>query len=284
MKNMYTIDNPMPPLWLMFPYIDKYSIGWRMGYGEGYKFEFYDWLATLSKDEKMRYQTMFPAPKTWTGYYDEEIDLEQFENGIYLWNKNGEPRYTKDLLIIRQNNGEKLEFIFFWKPGDAPYDCFGQWQPSEFREEIFSYSCAEQYMMAKKAQIFEDEEIKKMIMETADPKQIKSLGRKVKNFDEKTWDKLKYSVVLNGNYHKFAQNKEMREMLLSTDNKILVEASPLDTIWGIGYSFENPNSANPKHWRGLNLLGFALMEVRDEIKNVYQNYNKIDWSQFEHEY
>jgi ribA/ribD-fused uncharacterized protein len=91
---------------------------------------------------------------------------------------------------------------------------------------------------------------------------------------------LKYSIVLNGNYHKFAQNKEMREALLATGDKILVEASPLDTVWAIGYSEKNPNAANPAHWRGLNLLGFALMEVRDEIKTVYQNYGIIDWAQF----
>jgi len=137
-------------------------------------------------------------------------------------------------------------------------------------------------MMAEKARLFEDEEIEKEIMSATDPKQMKALGRKIKNFDGKIWDRLKFSVVLNGNFYKFAQNREMRDILLAAGDKILVEASPLDTIWGIGLSEKNPDSANPGSWRGLNLLGFALMEVRDEIKTVYQNFDKINWALFEY--
>jgi ribA/ribD-fused uncharacterized protein len=69
----------------------------------------------------------------------------------------------------------------------------------------------------------------------------------------------------------------MLDYLMSTGNKILVEASPLDTIWGIGLGRENTKANNPNTWRGKNLLGFALMEVRDEIRNVYKNYDKINW-------
>ena len=100
---------------------------------------------------------------------------------------------------------------------------------------------------------------------------MKALGRKVRNFDPQVWDKLKYSIVLNGNYYKFTQNKEMMDFLLSTGDKILVEASPVDTIWGIGLGKENEKAKNVAMWRGKNLLGFALMEVRDEIRKVYQN-------------
>jgi ribA/ribD-fused uncharacterized protein len=255
-----------------------------MGYGEGYNFKLHDWMTTLSRDEVVRYQTMFPTPKTWAGYYENLIPayIENCAYGVDFWNKNGEPKYTTESLVIRENDGEHTEFIYFWKPGELLYDCFSQWQPSTFTEEVVTYYCAEQYMMVKKAQIFQDEKNEKMILEASDPKQMKSLGRKVKNFDEKTWDELKYSVVLNGNYHKFAQNQKMREILLATGDKILVEASPLDKIWGVGYSDKNPKAADPEHWRGTNLLGFALMEVRDEIKTVYQNYDKIDWEQLEY--
>ena len=79
---------------------------------------------------------------------------------------------------------------------------------------------------------------------------------------------------------KLLQVKNMRDILLATENKILVEASPLDTIWGIGYAKDSPAATDPKAWRGLNLLGFALMEVRDEIRSVYANYEQIDWSRF----
>jgi len=126
-------------------------------------------------------------------------------------------------------------------------------------------------MMVAKARIFKDEEVKKEIMNTSDPKLMKALGRKVRNFDPQVWDKAKYSIVLNGNYYKFTQNKEMMDFLLSTGDKILVEASPMDTIWGIGFGKENEKVKNVAMWRGQNLLGFALMEVRDEIRKVYQN-------------
>ena len=126
-------------------------------------------------------------------------------------------------------------------------------------------------MMVAKARIFEDEEVEKEIMNTSDPKLMKALGRKVRNFDPQVWDKLKYSIVLNGNYYKFTQNKEMMDFLLSTGDKILVEASPMDTIWGIGLGKDNEKAHNIASWRGKNLLGFALMEVRDEIRKVYQN-------------
>ena len=122
-----------------------------------------------------------------------------------------------------------------------------------------------------KARIFKDEEVEKEIMNTSDPKLMKALGRKVRNFAPEVWDKLKYSIVLNGNYYKFTQNKEMMDFLLSTGDKILVEASPMDTIWGIGFGKENEKAKNVAMWRGQNLLGFALMEVRDEIRKVYQN-------------
>ena len=126
-------------------------------------------------------------------------------------------------------------------------------------------------MMAEKARLFGDEEVEKEIMNTSDPKLMKALGRKVRNFDPQVWDKVKYSIVLNGNYYKFTQNKEMMDFLLSTGNKILVEASPMDTIWGIGLGKDNEKAHNIASWRGQNFLGFALMEVRDEIRKVYQN-------------
>ena len=91
------------------------------------------------------------------------------------------------------------------------------------------------------------------------------------NFDPAVWDKVKYSIVLNGNYYKFTQNQAMMDFLLSTGDKILVEASPLDTIWGIGLGKDNEKAFNIASWRGKNLLGFALMEVRDELRKLYKN-------------
>ncbi|SHF05931.1 conserved hypothetical protein, ribA/ribD-fused [Chryseobacterium takakiae] len=91
------------------------------------------------------------------------------------------------------------------------------------------------------------------------------MGRKVKKFDLDIWNEHKYEIVKKGNFLKFSQNEGFKEFLLSTDNKILVEASPYDTIWGIGMLETDPNTKNPVQWNGENLLGFALMEVRDEL-------------------
>lgn len=137
--------------------------------------------------------------------------------------------------------------------------------------------------MAEKARIFEDEEIRKQIFTETDPKTIKQLGRKIKNFNQEIWDKCKYSIILNGNYAKFLQNKELLDFLLSTGNKILVEASPYDTIWGVGMEEANPQINNPFLWKGQNLLGFALMEVRNELKRICQSYQLINREQVKKE-
>ena len=105
---------------------------------------------------------------------------------------------------------------------------------------------------------------------------MKALGRQVRGFDVKVWDEVKFSVVLNASYLKFSQNANLREFLLSTKDKILVEASPVDKIWGIGMSAEDQNAQNPMKWRGQNLLGFALMRARDEIAKVYKNVHLCD--------
>ena len=84
--------------------------------------------------------------------------------------------------------------------------------------------------------------------------------------------------MLNGNWCKFSQNPGLREFLLSTGDSILVEASPYDSIWGIRLSADSPEAQDPMKWRGQNLLGFALMEVRDELRRVCANEDRIDWN------
>lgn len=272
MNSIFTINNPMPPIWMMYPHISQFSIGWRMGYGEGYKWDLADWLKTLTKEERKLYDEMFPEPSFW-----HKNMKDNYYESIPFWQKKGKMKYS----IEELTNSSEQEYCFFWKPKPDTIDqsCLGQWQPSNFKVDTNNYTCTEQYMMAEKAAIFGDKEIEEQIFKTTDPKEMKALGRKVKNFDPTIWDKVKYSVVLNGNYYKFSQNKEMREFLLSTGNKILVEASPFDTIWGIGMKENNPNASNPSLWRGKNLLGFALMELRDELRKLYKNYDKINWEQ-----
>ncbi|KFE99434.1 hypothetical protein IX39_01840 [Chryseobacterium formosense] len=178
-------------------------------------------------------------------------------------------KYTLQNTIEKFQKKETLNFLFFW--GHTVKDeitkaCFSQWFPFEFHENGIVYKTAEHYMMAGKAKLFNDMEILEKILNAATPNQAKSLGRKVKNFDPQFWDDHKYEIVKQGNLLKFSQNKGFKEFLLSTEDKILVEASPYDKIWGIGMLETDRQAENPQQWNGENLLGFALMEVRDELR------------------
>lgn len=279
----------MPPLWLAFPWIERYSIGWRMGYGEDYKYKLWDWMDTLSGEERKEYRDLFPEPATWKGWWDDEDTCEVLTQGEFcmcLWRPDGAPKYTRTWLEQETVSGRQHKYCLFWghrSPGGrgVSKSCLSQWWMEKFWSVAHEYCCMEQFMMEKKAELFGDEEIRKQILETQTPDRIKALGRKVKGFDQGLWDKAKYSIVLNGNWCKFSQNRRLRDFLLSTKDSILVEASPYDTIWGIGLPADSPDAENPFKWRGQNLLGFALMEVRDELCRVTQNEGLCDWSQVE---
>lgn len=159
------------------------------------------------------------------------------------------------------------KFIFFWK-ADSP---FSQWYPSEFtaiplyvETERLQFSCAEQWMMYNKALLFEDTSTAEEIILTTNPKKIKSLGRKVKGFNDEKWVQERERIVKTGNLHKFSQSESLRRVLLSKKGRF-VEASPYDRVWGIGLEESHPHAKNPQKWKGLNLLGDILTEVRDEL-------------------
>ena len=124
------------------------------------------------------------------------------------------------------------------------------------------YHSAEQYMMSEKAALFGDNETREKILSIDDPANIKELGRKVKGFDDSTWMKNREKIVFLGNLAKFQQNLPLKKFLISTRETILVEASPYDTIWGIGTKANDPAAENPLYWKGINLLGFILMDIR----------------------
>ncbi|KAB1231747.1 NADAR family protein [Chryseobacterium viscerum] len=178
-------------------------------------------------------------------------------------------KYTIHNITERFQKKERIKFLFFW--GHTAKDiitksCFSQWFPGKFEENGIVYKTAEHYMMAGKARLFNDAEMEKEILKAATPNQAKALGRKVKNFDPTIWDKHKYEMVTQGNLLKFSQNQGFKDFLLSTGDKILVEASPYDRIWGIGMLETDTRAQNPLLWNGENLLGFALMEVRDKLR------------------
>lgn len=177
-------------------------------------------------------------------------------------------KYNLQALIDKPDGYKREDFIFFWsgrKGKKVTKNCFSQWYPSEFVVDGVAYYFAEQYMMAKKALLFKDYDTLSKILSSNDPKVIKQLGREVRNFDPNVWNQHKYEIVVEGNMAKFSQNPELKKFLESTGHKILVEASPYDRIWGIGLKDTSELVADPSKWRGQNLLGFALMEVRDNL-------------------
>ena len=152
---------------------------------------------------------------------------------------------------------------------------FSQWHPAKiiaydiplFKNQEVAFYNTEQYMMYMKAATFKDKKMMLKIVKEKDPKKVKRLGRQVKNFDCQIWDSVKEEIVFNGNLLKFSQNPHLKNKLLETGDKILVEASPYDRIWGIGMAKNNKNILDSSKWRGKNLLGKALMKVRNCLKN-----------------
>ena len=155
--------------------------------------------------------------------------------------------------------------IKFWKVSDV-YGEFSNWYLCNICYNDINFNSSEQIFMWSKAKLFNDEDVAEQILQTTDQKAIKSLGRKVKNFDDKIWNENKFTIVYNGNYLKFTQNDELKKYIKSTGNSILVEASPYDNIWSVKLSADNDDILYPEKWKGENLLGFALMQVRDNIK------------------
>lgn len=178
------------------------------------------------------------------------------------------------LLSIRKDfeKGRKQKYLFFWghqnlRSGEIGQGCLSQWWSANFEIDGFKYFSAEHYMMAEKARLFNDKTNLDKIINSKSPAQAKQFGREVLGFNEELWCENRFQIVVKGNLAKFEQNTELMQFLLSTKNRILVEASPVDNIWGIGLAKDNEHVQNPLKWKGLNLLGFALMEVRDILFN-----------------
>ena len=144
---------------------------------------------------------------------------------------------------------------------------FSQWARSPFKYEALklTFNCAEQYMMYKKAILFKDYETADAIMKATQPWEQKALGRQVKNFDDAEWMDFAVNIVYHGNFMKFTQNEDFKQALEATKGKLLVEASPTDTRWGIGMHEGQAGIEDPANWKGQNLLGKVLTDLRISI-------------------
>jgi ribA/ribD-fused uncharacterized protein len=173
-------------------------------------------------------------------------------------------------LVQAERGGVLPPLLFFWKPRPGPDGrlgpgCLSQWWPAPFTADERRFATAEHYMMWRKARLFGDERVAAAILATADPARAKALGREVAGFVGGIWAKHRFDAVAEGNRGKFGQDDALRAYLLGTGSQVLVEASPVDAIWGIGLAADEPDARVPSRWPGRNLLGFALMQVRAEL-------------------
>ncbi|APU17065.1 MULTISPECIES: NADAR family protein [Actinoalloteichus] len=179
-----------------------------------------------------------------------------------------DPRIAE--LRRRESADENLRFVFFWNglrraDGDVRAECLSQWWFGDFAADGRRYPTAEHYMMERKARLFGDDVVAEQIMAAGHPGEAKRLGRQVRAFDAEQWDAHREQIVVAGNLAKFTAQQQAAVFLRSTGSRILVEASPLDAVWGIGLAAQDDAATRPSRWPGLNLLGFALMEVRARL-------------------
>ncbi|MCD9876772.1 NADAR family protein [Streptomyces guryensis] len=178
---------------------------------------------------------------------------------------------SREALVRAVRAGVRVKYLHFWghRPrtdGLVGPSCLSQWWPSPFAVEGSAYATAEHWMMAAKARLFDDAEAERRVLAAEHPSQAKKAGRLARGFDEEIWKRERFQIVLEGSVHKFAAHPQLRQFLLNTGDRVLVEASPVDRVWGIGLAADDEAAADPERWRGPNLLGFALMEARERLR------------------
>ncbi|MFJ9517716.1 NADAR family protein [Kitasatospora sp. NPDC101801] len=177
---------------------------------------------------------------------------------------------TREDLAALVAAGARPKYLMFWghrpeRDGSVGPGSLSQWWPSAFTVDGVRYATAEHWMMAGKARLFGDDETLGRILAARSPAEAKNLGRLVRGFDDQRWAAARFDLVVAGNEAKFGQDQALRSYLLGTAARVLVEASPLDRVWGIGLAADDDQALHPTAWRGLNLLGFALMETRSRL-------------------
>jgi ribA/ribD-fused uncharacterized protein len=177
-----------------------------------------------------------------------------------------------DLETLRRaiRDGARPRYLYFWSHTPTTRDgigkeCLSQWYASEIVVDGTAFPTAEHYMMYCKAVLFGDHGVAEQVLRAPNPGAAKALGRCVRGFEETVWEQHRVKIVTDGNHAKFRQSPELQRFLLSTRGRILVEASPADRVWGIGLAADHEHASDPLQWRGLNLLGFALMLVRERL-------------------
>lgn len=153
------------------------------------------------------------------------------------------------------------QYVFFYN------GYLSNWADTPFIDTTsgIPYNCSEQFMMHKKALLFNDHEIALKIMKAKSPGEQKALGRQVRNFNKEIWDAHARQIVYEGCYYKFTQNRDAYDYLMETSGYYLVEASPYDTVWGVGLGGYDEAIQDPKNWKGTNWLGQVLTQLRQDL-------------------
>ncbi|MBW0102346.1 NADAR family protein [Pseudonocardia sp. KRD291] len=181
------------------------------------------------------------------------------------------PPHDRTELLTAIEAGREFSYLPFYghraEPGTpaGPW-LFSQWWPAGFTVDGQMYRSTEQYMMERKADLFGDTATAARILDADSPAEAKQLGREARGFDSATWRRHRFDIVVRGNEAKFGQDDALAEHLRSTGDTVLVEASPDDRVWGVGRALDDPAATDPRQWDGENLLGFALMRVRDALR------------------
>ncbi len=171
-----------------------------------------------------------------------------------------------DRLAAARAGEPPLVLLFYGHEGAGPGPwLLSQWYPSPFTVDGDRYPHAEAWMMAAKARAFGDTAALAELLAGPTPERAKAIGRAVQGFDSAVWAAQAYDFVVRGNLAKFGQDPQLRDYLVSTAPALLVEASPVDLVWGSGLGEDDPGARSPAAWRGRNLLGFALTEVRERL-------------------
>jgi ribA/ribD-fused uncharacterized protein len=181
----------------------------------------------------------------------------------------------KDVTTLRAAvaAGRRISLYFFWghrAPAGVRVGkwCLSQWWPAPFEVDGHAFATAEHFMMAEKARLFGDRNAEAEILGSSDPAEAKAIGRRVRGFEERTWAVHRVGAVVRGNQAKFQQYPELGGFLVSIVDDVIAEASPADAVWGIGLRETDPAARDPRRWPGTNLLGFALMQVRQELRGL----------------
>ncbi|MFD8234224.1 NADAR family protein [Streptomyces sp. NPDC059696] len=180
---------------------------------------------------------------------------------------------SQEALIRAVRAGARIRYLHFWGHRPRPdgrigASCLSQWWPAPFTVDGVTYATAEHWMMAGKARLFDDAQAERAVLAARHPAEAKKAGRLVRGFDEAVWARERFRIVVEGSVHKFAAHPELQAYLLGTGELVLVEASPVDRVWGIGLAAGDEAAGDPQRWRGPNLLGFALMEARERLRTA----------------